>query len=358
MEFHEIDATGPIIIQRFSTYANMISESSSLSAGRLAYCEDNEKTYYRDVNSWREVVDETTLATEADNGIVTLATITEILAGLGDDVVTAENLWLMLDKCLFSGWTVTVTHTGPGTIDPDGSVKAYHNQEKTFSILPSGGAHISDVVLNGSSIGTPSTVTITPSGNNTLSATFISTCTCYSTCYGYTGCSCDMTVYGSGCACNSTCYEQSCTCNMTTYSPACGCDATCYGHTCTCNNTTYGYVSCTCDNTCYGYIACTCDMTSYNYNKEACECFLLCYGQTACSCNASCHGYGACSCNATCYGQTCTCNAAGYEACTCDSSCYEQTCSCNATCYSETCSCDSACYEYTACSCDSACYGY
>ncbi|MGE5180169.1 MAG: LamG-like jellyroll fold domain-containing protein [Bacteroidota bacterium] len=70
-------------------------------------------------------------------------------------------------------YTITASAGTGGTIDPLGSVTVDYGTDRTFTITPASGHHISDVLVDGSSVGAVGTYTFTAvTAAHTISATF------------------------------------------------------------------------------------------------------------------------------------------------------------------------------------------
>jgi hypothetical protein len=70
-------------------------------------------------------------------------------------------------------YTISASEGVGGTTSPSGSVSVAHGTNHTFSITPDSGYQISDVVVDGTSIGAVSTYTLTNvTANHTISASF------------------------------------------------------------------------------------------------------------------------------------------------------------------------------------------
>lgn len=84
---------------------------------------------------------------------------------------------------------------------------------------------------------------------NFLINTSVKKCQCYTNNYNVSGfCFCYNANHGW-----FTWRKTSCTCN-----------STCYGYSCSCNSTCHGYVACSCDATCYGESCSLCHSVSYS----------------------------------------------------------------------------------------------
>lgn len=71
-------------------------------------------------------------------------------------------------------YTITATAGANGSISPSGSVTVSSGQNKTFTITPNTGFQISNVIVNGTSVGAVSTYTFTNvTSNHTISASFV-----------------------------------------------------------------------------------------------------------------------------------------------------------------------------------------
>jgi len=84
-------------------------------------------------------------------GDLTSFSATETLTVDGNKDVTA---WF-----LQSAYHITTTVSGSGKISPSGSVLVNTNGNKTFTFTPASGASILDVIVDGTSVGTPSSYT-------------------------------------------------------------------------------------------------------------------------------------------------------------------------------------------------------
>ena len=70
-------------------------------------------------------------------------------------------------------YTITATTGSGGSITPVGSVSVNHGASQSFTITPSSGYHIVDVLVEGSSVGAVSSYTFTNvTANHTISASF------------------------------------------------------------------------------------------------------------------------------------------------------------------------------------------
>ena len=70
-------------------------------------------------------------------------------------------------------YTITATASSGGTISPSGSVSVASGEDKTFIIAPNTGYYISDVVVDGTSVGAVATHTfINVTSNHTIAASF------------------------------------------------------------------------------------------------------------------------------------------------------------------------------------------
>ena len=100
----------------------------------------------------------------------------------GDDTPSAEcviNAGVSSDKTLtavfaLNTYTITATSGPNGRIDPSGSIPGPLGVDQTFTFFPDAGYHISDVKVNGSSIGNPTSYTFTnvTSNGNTIEVSF------------------------------------------------------------------------------------------------------------------------------------------------------------------------------------------
>ena len=73
-------------------------------------------------------------------------------------------------------YTITATAGSGGSITPSGNVTVLHGDSQTFTITPASGYRISDVVVDGASVGAVSTYTFdNVTANHTISVTFQST---------------------------------------------------------------------------------------------------------------------------------------------------------------------------------------
>jgi hypothetical protein len=87
-------------------------------------------------------------------------------AGRADDIVVT-------DQAIVFGWDIDVTSGAGGTITPTGTVRVAHGSAPTFAIVAEGGFKVSDVLVDGSSIGSTNSYTFTDvTDNHSISATF------------------------------------------------------------------------------------------------------------------------------------------------------------------------------------------